>query len=602
MKTLLSGNEALALGAFHAGVRVATAYPGTPSTEILAYLSQFNDVYSEWSTNEQVAVEVALGASYGGVRALAIMKHVGLNVASDAFMAAATTGIKSGLVIVSADDPGIHSSQNEQDNRHFAPLAKVPLLEPSDSQEAYDLMFAAYEISEKYDVPVLVRSTTRISHSKTIVKTHEPLDKKTLNARFEYDPTKFIMLPSFARLRRPIIEERILDLSKFNDNNKANYILEGNSDFGIISSGIAYQYAREILPQASFLKLTMTYPLPKKLIKRFARSVKRLIVIEELDPFLEESIRSMGLIVEGKNTIPLIGELNPDIVRASAESAGLISSKVKLKTKIPSLPERPPLLCPGCPHTGFFFSLSLLGFRSSTSTKIKRRPRFVITGDIGCYTLAAYEPFLALDTCGCMGASIGQAIGLEKAGVDESIIAVIGDSTFMHSGITGLLDAVYNQSKITIVILDNMTTAMTGHQGHPGTGISPQGQLRNRVIIEDLVRGTGIADVRVIDAFNLKTIRYHLREATNNSQLTVLIVRGDCPTLIPKKGEPRSIIQEKCDDCGLCLNIGCPALEKTDKGVIINQSLCIGQNCNLCLQFCPKKAVASYPDAGDQEP
>ncbi|MCJ7769633.1 MAG: indolepyruvate ferredoxin oxidoreductase subunit alpha, partial [Dehalococcoidales bacterium] len=402
---LLSGNEALALGAYHAGVKVATAYPGTPSTEILETLAQFNDIYAEWSTNEKVAMEVAIGAAYAGARSLVSMKHVGLNVASDPFMAAAMTGINAGLVVISADDPGMHSSQNEQDNRHYARLAKVPILEPGDSQEAYELLAYAFDISEKFDTPVMLRSTTRISHSKSVVKVGKEQTVPADRTDFGYDFTKYVMLPAHARLRHPLVEERLIKLADFCESFPLNQIIEGRSDIGIVSSGIAYQYAREVFPEASFLKLTMTYPLPQKMIHRFAAQVDKLIVVEELDPFIQEHIQAMGIKVIGKEFIPRVGELNPDIIEAACIRAGLLPEKPgrKAEVKKQKLPGRPPLLCPGCPHSGIFYVLSSLGQRSRLPGKAYRKPKLIITGDIGCYTLGAYPPLSAMDTCACMG-------------------------------------------------------------------------------------------------------------------------------------------------------------------------------------------------------
>jgi len=592
VKEFLLGNEAIALGAYHAGISVAAAYPGTPCTEILSHLARFKDIYTEWSTNEQVAMEVATGASYAGARALAAMKHVGLNVASDAFMAAAITGVKGGLVVVSADDPGIHSSQNEQDNRHYAELAKVPLLEPSDSQEAYDLMFRAFEISELFDTPVLLRSTTRISHSRTLVETRGRIPPAG-DASFSYDTSKFVMLPSLARKRRPVVEERIKKLTEYSESFPFNRLEKGSSDLGIITSGIAYQYAREVFPDASFLKLGMSYPLPRKLIRDFASSVKKLLVVEELDPFMENKVKAMGIKVSGKIYFPIIGELNTDTVERGAVKAGLKSARKATVLKgADKLLTRPPLLCAGCPHSGFFFTLSTLANRSRLPGKKRKEPRFVITGDIGCYTLAAYPPLSAMDTCGCMGASIGQAVGMEKAGISETIVAVIGDSTFMHAGVTGLIDAVYNQSKITIVVLDNQTTAMTGHQGHPGTGISACGEQLTQVGIESLARGAGVRDVRTVDAFNLKDIRKALKEAMKSDCLSLIVVRGDCPTLVKKHGKPLSIDRNLCDDCGLCLMVGCPAIQKKSGEITIESAICIGDCCSLCKQLCPRKAIS----------
>ena len=597
MIKLLSGNEALALGAYHAGVRVATAYPGTPSTEILENIARFDDVYAEWSTNEKVALEVALGTAYAGARAMASMKHVGLNVASDPFMAAAVTGINAGMVVITADDPGIHSSQNEQDNRYYAKFAKVPVLEPAVSQEAYDLMAYAFDISERFDTPVLVRSTTRISHSKSVVKINgSRVASQETTPSFRYNAPKYVMLPVNARLRHPLMEERLVKLADFAETFPLNQILRGERRLGVVTSGVAYQYAREAFPKASFLKLGMTYPLPPNLIRDFASRVDTLIVIEELEPFLQEHILAMGIKVSGKEFIPRIGELNTRIIEEGSISAGLLTGIPKQPITAPAteLPKRPPLLCPGCPHTGTFLVLSTIGQRSSlpdTKSKADKESKLIISGDIGCYTLGAYPPLNAMDTCTCMGASIGQALGMEKANVGKKVVAVIGDSTFLHSGITGLVDAVYNQSRITIIILDNGTTAMTGHQEHPGTGISAQGKEVNTVELESLVRGAGVGDVRVIDAFNLKALRSNIRSALDTPNLSVIIVRGACVVRVPRQAHPRVVNTEKCNQCGICLLIGCPAIQSENGQVYIDTVMCAGDACTICQQLCPQKAI-----------
>jgi len=593
---LLSGNEALALGAYHAGVGVATAYPGTPSTEILEYLARFDDIYAEWSTNEKVAMEVALGAAYAGTRSLVSMKHVGLNVASDPFMAASTTGVNTGMVVVSADDPGMHSSQNEQDNRHYAKLAKVPMLEPSDSQEAYELMACAFDISERFNTPVLVRTTTRISHSKSVVKVNRSRVVLASKAGFQYDVEKYVMLPVYARLRHPLIEERLVNLAAYAETFPLNQVEWGERHLGVVTSGVAYQYAREVFPQASFLKLSMTYPLPQDLIRHFAAQVDRVIVIEELDPFLQENIQAMGISVTGKEFIPRVGELNTGIIEEASGTAGLLAETLprqRLDTAS-TLPKRPPLLCPGCPHTGTFFVLSGIGQRSKSpkaKNKAPKKPKLVITGDIGCYTLGTYPPLNAMDTCACMGASIGQALGMEKAGISDKVVAVIGDSTFLHSGITPLVNAVYNEGQITVIILDNRTTAMTGHQDHPGTGISAQGKETKAVELEHLVRGMGISDVKVVNAFNIKDIRQAVRNSLDSPELSVIIVRGVCSVRLSKRSEPRAVDAEKCDDCGICLMLGCPAIQSEDEQVYIDSTLCVGNACTICQQLCPRQAI-----------
>lgn len=606
MKKLLSGNEALALGAYHAGVMVAAAYPGTPSTEILASLAGFDGIHAEWSTNEQVAMAVGLGAAYTGVRSVVSLKQVGLNVASDAFMAASTTGVSGGMVVICADDPGIHSSQDEQDNRHYAVLAKVPMLEPSDSQEAYDLMAYAFDISEQFDTPVLVRTTTRISHSRSVVSTKRERPAATIKPAFRHDMTKYVLLPTTARLRRPIMEERLKKLAEYTEAFTPNQIISGERSLGIISSGVAYQYAREVLPEASFLKLTMTYPLPQRMIREFAAQVDRLLVVEELDPFLEQNIRAMGIELDGKEFIPRIGELNPGIIATAAQSAGILPGSPQQPVSSPpaELPRRPPLLCAGCPHMGIFYVLSTLGQRARlprARDKAEKPPKLIVSGDIGCYTLAAYPPLKALDTTGCMGASIGEALGMEKAGIESNqIVAVIGDSTFMHAGISGLVNAVYNQSRITVIILDNRTTAMTGHQGHPGSGISARGEMATEVELERLVRGIGVNDVRVISAFEIKALRSGVRQALDNPELSVIIVRGNCPILTRARSEPRTIDSNKCDQCGTCLLAGCPAIQRENERIYIDTALCIGASCTICEQICARKAIRplSSTDSG----
>lgn len=584
------------MGAYHAGVAVASAYPGTPSTEVLEHLAQFKDIYAEWSTNEKVAMEVGLGASYAGVRALVSLKQVGLNVAADPFMAAAITGVNGGMVVINADDPGIHSSQGEQDNRYYAKLAKIPVLEPSDSQEAYDLMFYAFDISEQFDTPVMLRSTTRISHSNSLVELNRERPKIMRQAVFQHDVHKYVMLPVNARIRHVILEERLVKLADYAETFPHNQIIKGERKLGIIANGVAYQYAREVFPHASLLKLGMTYPLPQNLIRKFASQVDKILVIEELDPFLEEHIRAMGIKVTGKEFIPRVGELNLSLVEDAGRRAGLLPASIKgQKTELPQgLPARPPLLCPGCPHTGLFFVLSTMGQRArllDASGKAQGKSKMVITGDIGCYTLGAYSPLQAMDTTACMGASIGQALGMEKAGVEQKVIAVIGDSTFLHSGITGVVDAVYNNAKVTIVILDNGTTAMTGHQDHPGTGISAQGKKTKAVDIQKLVKSIGVEDVKVVDAFDMKALRAAVRSSIDNPELSVVIVRGTCAVRQKKRTGPRAINLEICDNCGTCVKLGCSAIQKFDDQIFIDATMCMGDACTVCQQLCPKKAI-----------
>lgn len=606
MRQLLSGNEAIALGAYHAGVDVATAYPGTPSTEILENMAGMEGVYAEWSTNEKVALEVGMGAAYGGVRALVSMKHVGLNVAADPLFAVSTTGIAGGLVIVSCDDPEEHSSQGEQDNRHYARMAKIPMLEPTDSQDAYDLMEWAFDISEGFDTPVLFRSTTRISHCKGVVDVNKERKANLRPPVFTRSPEKYVMVPSYARVRRRAMEERIVKLRAYVEDFPLNQMLLADRRLGVISSGVAYQYAREVFKDASHLKLITTYPIPANLVRRFAQMVERVIVVEELDPYLEDEVRRLGIAVTGKEFIPIIGELNPEIVESGAIELGILPASSKstseAKPSAPQLPPRPPLLCAGCPHIAAEFALRRLGFYNPTPTdelpqerKIPaqlKKSGLIATSDIGCYTLGAYAPLFALDTCACMGASIGQALGLEKAGVPNKIVAVIGDSTFVHSGITSLIDVVYNQGSTTVIILDNETTAMTGHQGHPGTGISAKGTKTRAVKLEELVRGIGVSDVNVVDAFDLALIESTISRCVETDEPSVIIVRGPCPLRARTSGTPFKVDSEKCNSCYACLRIGCPALSVSEDKAHIDAGLCVGSGCSICCQVCPQQAIS----------
>ena len=470
------------------------------------------------------------------------------------------------------------------------------MLEPSDSQEAYELIALAFDISEEFDTPVLVHTTTRVSHSKSVVEVNRSRVESGKQSDFQYNAKKYVMLPVFARLRHPIIEDRLVKLAAYAETFPFNQVLWGERQLGVVTGGVAYQYAREVFPKASFLKLGMTYPLPRNLLRHFAAQVERLIVVEELDPFLQENIQAMGISVSGKEFIPRLGELNPDNIEEGSRRAGLLAGTSPQQAETaPKLPKRPPLLCPGCPHTGTFFVLSSIGQRAKppkAKGKTARESNLIITGDIGCYTLGAYPPLLAMDTCACMGASIGKALGMEKAGTSKKVVAVIGDSTFLHSGITGVVNAVYNQGKITIIILDNSTTAMTGHQEHPGTGISAQGKETKMVELEKLVRGIGVSDVRIVDAFNMKELRSNVRSALDNPELSVIIVRGACSVRIPKRTNPRAIDAKRCNQCGICLMLGCPAIQSDGEQVAIEATLCVGDACTTCQQLCPLQAIS----------
>jgi indolepyruvate ferredoxin oxidoreductase alpha subunit len=593
MKQLLSGNEAIALGAYHAGVAVATAYPGTPSTEILQSIARMDGVYAEWAINEKVALEIGMGAAYSGVRALVSMKHVGLNVAADPFFAASTTGIVGGLVIVNCDDPGEHSSQGEQDNRHFAKIGKVPMLEPTDSQEAYDLMEIAFTMSEEFDTPVLLRSTTRISHCKTVVEAGKERRTDLRQASFQRSPAKYVMVPSNARVRRHAMEERVVKLRSYVEDFPLNEMILADRKLGVISNGVAYQYAREVFKDASHLKLTTIYPVPANLIRKFAQEVERVIVVEELDPFLEEEVRYLGIEVTGKAFIPIIGELNPEIVENAAMEAGILPPKSARQPKSPppQLPPRRPQLCAGCPHVATEYVLRKLGFQSGGGKELKEG-EFVVTSDIGCYTLGVYPPLAALDTCACMGASIGQALGLEKAGLPNKTLAVLGDSTFMHSGITGLVDVVYSQGHTTVIILDNGTTAMTGHQGHPGTGVSVTGAKVQPVLLEKLAEGIGIRDVNVVNAFDVDALESTIKRCVENDEPSVIIARGPCSLADRTKRTPFAVDADECVGCFDCFDLGCPAITVSDDMAAIDPDMCVGSACGVCAQVCPQDAIS----------
>jgi len=575
---LLSGNEAIARGAYEAGVRLAASYPGTPSTEILETIAAQTDIPCEWSPNEKVALEVAFGAALGGARALASMKHVGLNVAADPLMTISYTGINGGLVIVSADDPGMHSSQNEQDNRHYARFAKVPMLEPSDSQECKDFTLEGFAISEKYDTPVLLRTTTRVSHGKSLVSLGEPLSLEPRG--FVRDQPKYVMIPGHARLRHVVVEERLIGLRDLANATPLNRVEPGDTSVGIITSGGAYQYVKETCPEASVLKLGMPYPFPDRVVRHFAASVDRLFVVEELDPFLEDQVRALGIQVIGKERFSALGELDPVAV-----AAGIYGSKRRPKRRAQpdGLPARPPVMCPGCPHRGVFHVL--------------RKLKVIATGDIGCYTLSVLPPLQMMDTCVCMGASVGSAHGLEKALGDASnIVGIIGDSTFVHSGIAPLIDIVYNKGTSTIIILDNRTTAMTGHQDHPATGRTARGEQTFRLNLEALCRACGVEDVRIVDPYDLEATEENIKAALANRAPSVIIADRPCPLMDRSSwGEPLAVEEEFCAACGACFRLGCPAISiggagpKGRRKARIVAEICAA--CGLCVQICPKEAI-----------
>jgi indolepyruvate ferredoxin oxidoreductase alpha subunit len=591
-RMLLSGNEAIARGAYEAGVKVASGYPGTPSTEIIENLSTYEGIYTEWAPNEKVAVEVALGACFAGARALATMKHVGLNVAADPLFTAAYTGVKGGLVIVTADDPEMHSSQNEQDNRNYAYAAKVPMLEPADASEAKEFLKAAYRISEEFDTPVLLRTTTRVAHVKGVVTMGE-MEPSSASLGIEKMPEKFVMLPGHARKRRVELEKRLARMREFAETFPGNVIEWGDSEKGFITSGVSYLYVKEAFPEASLLKLGMAYPFPDRMIREFASKVRELFIVEELDPFIETHVKAMGIPCRGKDLIPPMGELNSHIVRkaVTGEAEPVVFGPAQI-------PLRPPNLCPGCPHRGIFYALSKLGV--------------FVAGDIGCYTLAALKPLSAMDSCVCMGAGIGNAHGMEKAlGRDSlgKIVAVIGDSTFFHSGITGLIDVVYNKGFTTVIILDNRTTGMTGHQPHPSSGVTIRGDATAPVDIEALCKAIGVRHVSTVNPNDIEATQKVVKREIDRPEPSVIITRSPC-VLLPemKKRKDRKlylVVPEKCTGCRTCIKLGCPAIEwvpltpeeakklgykETQKGYSrINAVLCDG--CGQCAPLCKFKAI-----------
>lgn len=571
----------MARGAWEAGATVVSAYPGTPSTEITECAATYDEIYAEWAPNEKVAVESAIGASIGGARALAAMKHVGLNVAADPLFTVGYTGVNGGLVIVTADDPGMHSSQNEQDNRLYGRAAKVPVLEPSDSQEAKDFTKLAFAISEQFDTPVLLRLTTRIAHSQSLVELGER-ETKAL-APYEKNAAKYVAMPANARKLHVAVEERLEKLAAYSETTELNRVEWGqDKKLGVIASGAVYQYVKEALPDVSVLKIGMAFPLPKQLITDFAAGVEKVVVIEELEAFMEDTIKSWGIDVTGKDLFSSIGEIFTETIKEKVlgEATPKLSGGEKL-------PNRPPVLCPGCPHRGIFYVLHKL--------------KLNVSGDIGCYTLAAVPPLNAMDTTICMGASIGVAHGMEKArGKDFSrkTVAVLGDSTFLHSGITGLINTVYNGSTVTTIILDNSITAMTGHQQNPATGKTAKGEPAPSVDLEAMVRACGVKRVRVVDPFDLAATEQAVREEVAAAEPSVIITKRPC--ILINRGamkKPLLVDKEKCINCGICLGVGCPAIARKDGKAKIDVAQCVG--CGVCASVCPKDAIISQEKDGE---
>lgn len=570
-KRIMLGNEAIARGAYEAGVKVSAAYPGTPSTEISENIVNYKEIYCEWSPNEKVAMEVAIGASISGVRAMASMKHVGVNVAADPLYTVSYIGATGGLVLVAADDPGLYSSQNEQDTRCVARAAQVPVLEPSDSQEAKDFMKFAFNMSEKYDTPVIVRTTTRLSHSQgtvTLEDRVEPEDKV-----YERNVRKNVMMPGNAKFRHIDVENRTKAMIEDGCNFPINKVEMNDTKIGVISSGIPYQYVKEALPNASVLKLGLVNPLPRKLIEEFAKKVDTLYIVEELDPVIETQVKSWGIKCIGKEIFTVQGEYSANLLRKA-----ILGEELEL-AKPAEVPARPPILCPGCPHRSVYSVLNKLKIHAA--------------GDIGCYTLGAVAPLNVVDTTICMGASISSLHGMEKARGKDYIknwVAVIGDSTFMHTGVNSLINMVYNKGTGTVMILDNSTTGMTGHQDHAATGITLMGEETHAVSIPELCRAIGVKNVIEINAFDLAGLEKVIKEEVAKDEVSVIITKTPCIFKVPASKVRCVADPEKCKKCKACLKPGCPAITMNDKGVItIDDTMCNG--CGLCQQLCKFNAI-----------
>ena len=574
MKTLMLGNEAVARGLYEAGCSFVSSYPGTPSTEITECVAAYKEVYAEWAPNEKVAMEAAFGASLAGKRSFCAMKHVGLNVAADPLFTIAYTGVNAGLVIGVADDAGMHSSQNEQDSRHYARASKIPMLEPSDSAEALAFTKLAYDLSEQFDTPVFIKMCTRVSHSQSIVESGERVE---VSKTYEKNPQKYIMMPGNAKRRHPFVEERTQKLSQWAETSEINRIEEGaDHTIGIITSSTSYQYVKEVCGDTyPVLKLGMIWPLPVQKILDFAASVEKLVIVEELDSFIETHCRQLGLECVGKDQFPCIDEFSQNLIAEKLGAA--VQSGTKLDAVIP---QRPPVMCAGCPHRGLFYTLA--------------KNKVTALGDIGCYTLGAVPPLGALDTTICMGASISGMHGFTKAGggEDRKVVAVIGDSTFMHSGMTGLVNMAYNESNGTVIIVDNSITGMTGHQQNPTTGFNLKGDPCTKIDLETLCRAVGIRRVRVVDPYDLAQCDAAIKEETAVDEPSVIISRRPCALLkYVKHKKPIIADSDKCVGCKACMKIGCPAISIVDKKATIDNTLCTG--CGVCAQLCKFDALAA---------
>jgi indolepyruvate ferredoxin oxidoreductase alpha subunit len=577
LKKLMLGNDAVARGLYEAGVTIASSYPGTPSTEITESVAKFPEVYAEWAPNEKVAVEVAIGASIMGSRAFAAMKHVGLNVAADPLYTASYTGVGGGLVIAVADDPGMHSSQNEQDSRRHAIGAKLPMLEPSDSTECKEFTMKAYELSEKFDTPVLLRLSTRVSHSQSPVE----IGERSTPAQKPYtkDVSKYVMMPASAKGRHVFVEKRTAEIAAFSENSDLNFVIENGQKIGVITSGAAYCYAREALGNTvNFLKLGIVNPLPKKLLTDFAEGLETVYVIEELDDVIESHCKKLGIKVIGKELFGFIGEISQSII---AEK--ILHAKKETYEPLENIPVRPPVMCAGCPHRGVFYVLS--------------KNRIRVSGDIGCYTLGASAPLSAIDTTVCMGASISglHGMNLARPADADKTVAVIGDSTFMHSGVTGLINIAYNRTNSTVIVLDNSITGMTGHQQNPSTGINLKGDPTAAVDIESLCRAVGIKRVRVVDPYNLAETEAAVKEELAANEASVIIARRPCALLKFVKHKPALKI-DNCKGCKMCLKLGCPAISDKDGKAVIDHTQCVG--CGICTEVC---RFGCFQSSGDTD-
>jgi len=573
MKKLLLGNAAVARGAYEAGVNVVASYPGTPSTEITEEIVKFDEIYAEWSPNEKVAGEVAIGASIAGARAMSCMKHVGLNVMADPVFTVSYTGVNGGLVFCVADDPGMHSSQNEQDSRHYAAASKIMMLEPADSSECKEFTKSAFAFSEEFDTPVFIRLSTRVSHSQSMVelKERENVELKP----YEKNIGKFVMMPANAVKRHVVVEDRIKALCEFAETSDLNKVEENSSKIGVITAGIAYMYAKEALgDKVDYLKLGMVYPLPEKKILDFAKKYDKVYVIEELDPIIEKHVKALGIDCIGKEVFTLLGEYTPAMIK----KAILGEDAPEFAALEETIPVRPPVMCAGCPHRGTFYVLKKLGL--------------VVSGDIGCYTLGAVAPLQSVDTTICMGASVSAAHGMAKAQGSEfnkKLVSVIGDSTFMHSGITGLVDIVYNKGNNTVIILDNSITGMTGHQENPTTGKTIRGEATKQVDLIKLCNAVGIDHVVVADPFDVKNFEKVVKEEVMREEPSVIIAQRPCALLKGVKYTGHCKITDKCKNCKMCMKLGCPAITVKDDKVIIDATQCNG--CGLCVNVCPFGAI-----------